>query len=207
MKEVRQPRYQQIAILIAEKIVHNELKVGQKIYARSTLATTFGVSSETARKAISVLGDLGIVDSIHGSGVVIASRQKAQEYLAQYQEVKSIQDLQTEILKSVSRQQKELANFSSILDKLVGQTEHFQKSNPMTPIEFELAGASEKLGKTLGEMSLWQNTGATVIAILQNDELVISPGPYATINQGDTLYFVGTSDTLQILQNFFYTKD
>lgn len=204
---MRQPRYQQIAILIAEKIVHNELKVGQKIYARSTLATTFGVSSETARKAISVLGDLGIVDSIHGSGVVIASRQKAQEYLTQYQEVKSIQDLQTEILKSVSRQQKELANFSSILDKLVGQTEHFQKSNPMTPIEFELARASEKLGKTLGEMSLWQNTGATVIAILQNDELVISPGPYATINQGDTLYFVGTSDTLQILQNFFYTND
>lgn len=49
MKEVRQPKYQQIAILIAENIVRNELKIGQKIYARSTLATTFGVSPETAR--------------------------------------------------------------------------------------------------------------------------------------------------------------
>ncbi|MEG0908654.1 MAG: GntR family transcriptional regulator, partial [Lactococcus sp.] len=61
MKEVRQPKYQQIAILIAENIVRNELKIGQKIYARSTLATTFGVSPETARKAVSILSDLGIV--------------------------------------------------------------------------------------------------------------------------------------------------
>ena len=204
MKEVRQPKYQQIAILIAENIVRNELKIGQKIYARSTLATTFGVSPETARKAVSILSDLGIVDSIHGSGVVIASRQKAQEFLAQHQEVKSIQDLQADILKSVARQQKELANFSSTLDKLVGQTAHFQKSNPMTPIELELNEPSENLGKTIGEMNLWQNTGATVIAILQNDELIISPGPYATLNQYDTLYFVGSADSLQIIQNFFY---
>lgn len=206
MKEVRQPKYQQIAVLIAENIVRNELKIGQKIYARSTLATTFGVSAETARKAISILSDLGIVDSIHGSGVVIASRQKAQEYLRQHQEVKSIQDLQADILKSVAQQQKELANFSSILDKLVGQTAHFQKSNPLTPIELELKEPSPNLGKTLGEMNLWQNTGATVIAILQKEDLIISPGPYATLNQHDTLYFVGSSDTLQILQNFFYNQ-
>ncbi len=38
MRIARQPRYQQIALQIAERIVRNELKVGQKIYARSTLA-------------------------------------------------------------------------------------------------------------------------------------------------------------------------
>ncbi len=197
MRIARQPRYQQIALQIAERIVRNELKVGQKIYARSTLATTFAVSPETARKAINVLSDLGIVDPVHGSGVNI-------EYLAQYQEVETMQDLRTQIMQSVESQRRELANFSSILDKLVDQTEHFQKINPLTPIEFELEKDSEKFGLSLGEMNLWQNTGATVVAILQNAELIVSPGPYATLNQGDTLYFVGASDTGQIVQNFFY---
>lgn len=173
MRIARQPRYQQIALQIAERIVRNELKVGQKIYARSTLATTFGVSPETARKAISVLGDLGIVDPVHGSGVIIASKQKAQEYLAQYQEVETMQDLRTQIMQSVESQRRELANFSSFLDKLVDQTEHFQKINPLTPIEFELERDSEKFGMSLGEMNLWQNTGATVVAILQNEELIV----------------------------------
>jgi DNA-binding GntR family transcriptional regulator len=144
MRIARQPRYQQIALQIAERIVRNELKVGQKIYARSTLATTFAVSPETARKAINVLSDLGIVDPVHGSGVNIASKQKAQEYLAQYQEVETMQDLRTQIMQSVESQRRELANFSSILDKLVDQTEHFQKINPLTPIEFELEKDSEK---------------------------------------------------------------
>ena len=190
MRIARQPRYQQIALQIAERIVRNELKVGQKIYARSTLATTFAVSPETARKAINVLSDLGIVDPVHGSGVIIASKQKAQEYLAQYQEVETMQDLRTQIMQSVESQRRELANFSSILDKLVDQTEHFQKINPLTPIEFELEKDSEKFGLSLGEMNLWQNTGATVVAILQNAELIVSPGPYATLNQGDTLSLI-----------------
>ena len=127
MRIARQPRYQQIALQIAERIVRNELKVGQKIYARSTLATTFAVSPETARKAINVLSDLGIVDPVHGSGVNIASKQKAQEYLAQYQEVETMQDLRTQIMQSVESQRRELANFSSILDKLVDQTEHYKE--------------------------------------------------------------------------------
>lgn len=206
MKAVKQPRYQQIAIKIAEKIVNNEFKVGEKISARSTLAPTFGVSPETARKAISILKDLEIVDSVHGSGVRVLSRQKAQKFLTQHQEVQSLQDLQEEILESVSRQQSELANFSEILDKLVDQTQHFQHSNPLTPVEFELTEPSEKLGMTLGAMNLWQNTGATVVGILQDDDLIISPGPYATLKQGDTLYFVGNADTIQVLQNFFYQK-
>ena len=138
------------------------------------------------------------------NGVNIASKQKAQEYLAQYQEVETMQDLRTQIMQSVESQRRELANFSSILDKLVDQTEHFQKINPLTPIEFEVEKDSEKFGLSLGEMNLWQNTGATVVAILQNAELIVSPGPYATLNQGDTLYFVGASDTGQIVQNFFY---
>ncbi len=79
-KHVSLPRYQQIAVEIAERIVENRYEVGQKVHARSTLASNFNVSPETARKAINVLVDLGIMDVRHGSGAYIASKEKAQSF-------------------------------------------------------------------------------------------------------------------------------
>ena len=40
-------------------------------------------------------------------------------------------------------------------------------------------------------LNIWHETGATIIAIQQKDELLLSPGPYAKICAGDTLFFVG----------------
>ena len=60
--------------------VENRYEVGQKVHARSTLASNFNVSPETARKAINVLVDLGIMDVRHGSGAYIASKGKAQSF-------------------------------------------------------------------------------------------------------------------------------
>ena len=42
------PVYQQIAADIASKIANGHYELGQKIYARSVLASQYGVSSETA---------------------------------------------------------------------------------------------------------------------------------------------------------------
>ena len=55
------PRYQQIAIEISSRIASGEYKVGEKIYARSSIASQYGVSSETARRAICVLCDLSLI--------------------------------------------------------------------------------------------------------------------------------------------------
>ncbi len=57
------PRYQQIAVEIATRIANEEYKVGDKIYTRSYIAGHYGVSPETARRAICVLSDLDIVVS------------------------------------------------------------------------------------------------------------------------------------------------
>ena len=40
------PRYQQIAIEIASRISSGQYKVGEKIYARSSIASQYGVSSQ-----------------------------------------------------------------------------------------------------------------------------------------------------------------
>lgn len=75
------PKYQQIATDLAFKIVKQQYKVGEKIYARSSIASQYGVSPETARRAICVLADLDIVDSTKGSGVVIKSYEKAVQFV------------------------------------------------------------------------------------------------------------------------------
>ncbi len=63
---------------------------------------------------------------------------------------------------------------------------------------------SAKLNQSIGNLNLWQNTGATVIGILHNEDLIVSPGPYAVIETGDTLYFVGNDTSYQAVQHFFY---
>ncbi|RKJ34567.1 GntR family transcriptional regulator, partial [Butyricicoccus sp. 1XD8-22] len=50
--QVKQPKYMKIAADIASKIVDKKYVIGEKIYARSSLASQYGVSSETARRAI-----------------------------------------------------------------------------------------------------------------------------------------------------------
>lgn len=52
------PKYQQIAVDVAEKIAEGKLHVGDKIHARSTLANQYQVSPETARKAQEVVNKL-----------------------------------------------------------------------------------------------------------------------------------------------------
>ncbi|RDZ66190.1 potassium transporter TrkA [Haloferax sp. Atlit-12N] len=61
-----------------------------------------------------------------------------------------------------------------------------------TLIEWVEVGAdSDIAGKTLGESDLRQATGASVIAIERDDEVVASPGGDAMVEAGDTLVVIG----------------
>ncbi|SFR32693.1 cation:proton antiporter regulatory subunit [Halogeometricum limi] len=64
-----------------------------------------------------------------------------------------------------------------------------------TMLEWVEVGANSPVaGKTLAESDLRQATGASVIAIERDDEVIPSPGGNATIEAGDTLVVVGSSD-------------
>jgi K+/H+ antiporter YhaU regulatory subunit KhtT len=203
---VIQPKYQQIAVDVAAKIADQTFALGEKIHARSTLANKYGVSPETARKAISVLVDLDIVQAKHGSGFYVHSIEKAKHFVYQYQDVQSIRELKEELIDSVKKQKEELSHFSEILDVLVDQTKRFDSFNPLNPVTFTLTEEAAHLNKSISELNLWQSTTATVIAIKHGEELLVSPGPYAKLTAGDTLYFVGHESTLQRVQNFFYPQ-
>lgn len=205
-KKVVIPVYQQVAIKLAQRVAEGYYGEGEKLHARSTIAKTFDVSPETARKAVQVLDDLGIMDSYHGSGTYVASRERAQTYVRQFQDLQTIENMKAKILDSVERQRKEWETFSNLLDDAVAQTRHSYTFNPFIPYELVLTDEADHLGQTVAELNVWQATGATIVALSQSEKLLLSPGPYAKLNAGDTVYFVGDEYSLQHMRNFFYPK-
>lgn len=81
---VTSSRYQKIAIDIARNIAKGRYKNGERIYSRTTIASQYKVSPETARRAIALLADLEIVKTVKGSGVTILSQEKAKTFIERY---------------------------------------------------------------------------------------------------------------------------
>ncbi|MDL2212298.1 GntR family transcriptional regulator, partial [Erysipelotrichaceae bacterium OttesenSCG-928-M19] len=198
------PRYQQIAADIASKIADNKYKVGDRIYARSTIASQYGVSAETARRAINLLVDLDIVVSRQGSGVYITSYQNAVKFSNQFSDIETISELRSQVSESVERQIQEFNDFNVILNKLIDQTNRFRYLNPFNPYQIEITSEANCLNMNLNELNFWHNTGATIIAIKREDNLIISPGPYGDFREGDIVYFIGNDDVLLVVENFIY---
>ncbi|UUV98986.1 TrkA C-terminal domain-containing protein [Vagococcus luciliae] len=206
-KKIILPKYQQVAIEIAERIDSNYYKVGDKVHARSTLANTFSVSPETARKAVNILVDVGIMEAKHGSGVIVASKDKATSFLSQYKDVQNIEEIKQDLLTHIQKQKKELDELTDLANLLVSQTKKINHANPLLPSELLLTKEAKYLNQTIKDLNLWQETSATVVAILHDQQLLISPGPYAKITAGDILYFIGDEFSKQRLSNFFYPSE
>ena len=56
--------------------------------------------------------------------------------------------------------------------------------NPLLPFELLLTNEATHLDQSISELNIWQATGATVIAISHEEELLVSPGPYAKFTAG-----------------------
>nr|WP_303861511.1 TrkA C-terminal domain-containing protein [Alkalibaculum bacchi] len=204
--KITNPKYQQIAADVAAKIVNNQYKVGDKIFARSALASQYGVSAETARRAICVLSDMQIVKATKGSGVVITSRENAVYFVRHHKDIDTVTSLKNKVVKTIEGQQKENEYLIEQINLLVDKVSRFNRINPFIPYEIELNGDSNYLGQNLSEINLWHSTSATIVGIRREDTLIMSPGPYATVNEGDILYFVGADNAFENVKSLFYNK-
>lgn len=198
------PRYQQIAVEVAARITNGEYGEGEKIYARSSLAGQYGVSPETARRAICILSDLGIVSSEKGSGIIIKSQKKASDYIKQNSKRDTIDTIKENLLKSVSRQKKEMDYLNECMNDLIEASVHFRSMNPFMPFEIRITKDCAYLNKTVTEIQFWQHTGATVIAVSRKDLVMKSPGPYVALTENDTIYFIAQDDTADRVKEFLY---
>jgi K+/H+ antiporter YhaU regulatory subunit KhtT len=195
-------RYQEVAVDFAAKIAAGDYKQGDKIYARSALASQYGVSSETARRAICVLSDIGVVEAVKGSGVVILSVEKAVEFVRHYNEASTVETLKQELLESINKQKEELDRFAQAINELTDKAERYREVNPFTPYKITIGSNCTKLRLSIAETNFWHHTGATIIAIYQGDELIISPGPYAVLTEGAILYYFGEQNCVERVYSF-----
>lgn len=199
-------RYQQIAVEMAEKIAEGWYQVGEKITARSTIATSFGVSPETARKALQILVDMGIVSIRQGSGAYIKSREKAQMFFERFSETVSIVQTKRAITEAIQKQRSDLDHLNELLDDLVALTKRDHNTMYIIPHDMRLDENCNFIGKTIGELNIWQQTGATIVAVRRGRKTVFSPGPYEQLQAGDVILFVGNDSTRQRMLNLFNAK-
>jgi K+/H+ antiporter YhaU regulatory subunit KhtT len=203
MATIKMASYQKIALSIAQDIVDGKYAVGEKLSGRSTLASRYKVSSETIRKAMAVLQDVQVVSIKPSSGICIQSALKAKAFLEQYTSAHSIKELRNDLLEWLQRQKQETDAMRSTMRKLLDMTERQEAISPFTPFTFKLLASMNHIGQTSSDLQFWQVTGATIIAILRGDEMLLSPGPYAEFLEGDLLYFIGPKESYERVKNLF----
>jgi K+/H+ antiporter YhaU regulatory subunit KhtT len=195
MQKAQIPTYERIAIDLANRIYDGKFKVGEKIHGRSTLASEYKVSPETVRRAIKILEDVEIVQSTKGSGIVISSRENAYKYIQRFSNIASIKDLEKQMNSLISERDKLDEQLFDTLRKIMDYSGKLRHTNPLAPIEVEVIPGCIHIGQTISELKFWQNTGGTVIGMKRKGELIISPGPYAVILEGDVLLIIGAEET------------
>lgn len=109
-KEITSSKYQKIAISVAQRIANGEYEVGEKLKSRTTIASTFNVSPETARKGLNILADLKILTLKHGSGAIVLSKERAIEFINQYESTHSIAVLKEKYVRLLMIREKQWKN-------------------------------------------------------------------------------------------------
>lgn len=199
------PVYSRIALDIATCIAKGELREGTKIAGRSILAGQYNVSPETIRRALRLLEDMGIVDVIAGSGVIIQSRLNALEYINKYNIGKDLRDLKAEIYELIKERERLNQNISERIEHMFELSERLRHTNPINIMEFEIPLESPLVGKMISEVQFWQKTGATIVGIKREGRLIISPGPYACFMPMDIILGIGDTGILKRVEKIIAT--
>ena len=75
---------------------------------------------------MNILSDLGIVETIKGSGVIITSYEKALEFVREFKDMQTVNGLIVDIKKSISKQKEEATSLEKKILKLTENISRFQ---------------------------------------------------------------------------------
>ncbi|MEG6586110.1 TrkA C-terminal domain-containing protein [Dendrosporobacter sp. 1207_IL3150] len=198
--------YLSIATDIAQRIINEEFTVGSRISGRSLLASHYNVSSETIRKAVALLKDANVVSVSQGKEVSVLSVEQAYQFIEHHKSMQSVYSLRQEIEILLTKKNEIDVRLETILNDIIGYSDRLKNLTPYNPVEVRVPDDSHIIGKTIAEIRLWQHTGATVVAIRRDTDIIISPGPLATIHAEDRLVVVGDAEVLQRSMAFVNKK-
>ncbi|NPV28004.1 MAG: GntR family transcriptional regulator [Firmicutes bacterium] len=179
-------RYEQIAIDIANKIVRKELKEGDKLSGRSTLAGAYNVSPETVRRAVALLQSKGVVEALVGKGIIIRSRTAAERFLKDFETKRVIEEIQARIAQLTAERDRINEEIAHELSMLVNYTSKAITRMDMID-EIRIPEDSWVVGQTIESSGINAFHDTLIIAIEKNDDNIFSPDASTKLFANDLL--------------------
>ncbi len=198
-------RYQTIAYEIAKRIVAGKLDEGDKMRGRSMLAGEFEVSSETIRKAMRLLANLGVVQVKQRSGIYVLSRNAAEMYVEQYRSQSEAHKLFSDTLELLEESER----IQSVLQRRIKRLLETAKSD-VFPFDFftlRLRDTDKNLGKSLKALKFWGETHGLVLAIEAEGQLYQAPNPNMPLEAGMILYVLGDENVKKKTLSLFKPEE
>ena len=186
-------QYLQIALDLASRIASGELPEGTRIYGRSVMASEYSVSPETIRRALRLLADMKVVEVKPQSGAVVLSADNARRYIETFEEDVDVHALQIQLKELLGKYTELNRRMTDVGAALVKSRDTFSAAEgPLPNYEVQVPKNSPLIGKSIGSLKFWQSTGGTIIAIRRGQTVILSPGPYAELYDGDVIILVGS---------------
>ena len=136
------PVYSQVAFDIAAKIAAGDLKEGDRFSGRSLMGSRYGVSSETIRRALGHLNDLGIISIKVNAGSTVLSQRRAAEYVEQYQANRDLLALKDKLQRMVAQRDALNAEINATFLQISDLLERFRSSDRLRTYEFRIRPGS-----------------------------------------------------------------
>lgn len=195
------PRYLKIAMDLAARIVSGEIPEGSRLKGRSTLATEYNVSPETIRRSMSLLSDKNVLKIMLGSGIVILSRENAIQFIKSFKDNERVADLRLKLSQLMEKRSNMDEEILSLTKQIIDMY-RYKRSDLIKPVEIPLPQQSPLIGKSIGELEIWHNTGATIIGVVQQKDIILSPGPYYEFSDSDRVLIVGDENVIARFNSF-----
>lgn len=201
IQQVTIPRYLTIAVNLSSRIASGEIPEDEKLKGRSVLSTEYNVSPETIRRAMSILSDKKVVRVVPGKGIIVFSRKNALQFLESFKTNETITDLRKQLSIKFEEKKKIDENIIDLVNRII-QSSTDRRSDLIKPIDIVIPENSHVIGKSIGELQIWHNTGATIIGIIQDNKVVISPGPYYEFHQNERVLIVGDANVINRFNSY-----
>lgn len=205
IEQVTIPRYLKIAVDISARIASGDIAEGDKLKGRSILATEYNVSPETIRRSMSVLADKNVVKIAPGIGIIVISKEYAIQFVKSFKDGESEKEMSMKLSQMIEKRKSIDEDIITITKQIIDMYK-YKRSDLIKPVEIEVPKYSKVIGKSIGELEIWHNTGATIIGIVQNNNIIISPGPYYEFSDKDSILIVGDENVVERFNNFINSK-
>lgn len=196
-------QYLQIAVDVATRVAQGDLEEGCRLYGRSVMASEYRVSPETIRRALRLLADMKVVDIKPQSGAVVLSRDNARRYIETFGGSADTRALRQQLQGILDEYEDLNHRLVKTASSLIQSRETFASAaEPLPHYEVAVPPGSPLIGKSIGALKFWQSTGGTIVAIRRRQSLILSPGPYAELYDGDVIILVGVPAAAEAARKF-----